>query len=180
MHALPLQKVDLRIWDRLAANVRRLGPGAIQRALDEKLYPVPDVSGAKGRHQTRSAEKLPCPILLPCPCLRYDKRLMSLYADQHCQLTSYPVGRRFKEDTQLNRLMADLFEGIAEGSRATALPLVRASHLVPFSLFLPQVNGNQEKEGIMDLFFAVWLLCCRVCGCRGRLPVLPCNYSWIL
>ncbi len=54
MHALPMPKVDTRIWDRLAENVRRSGTAAIRRALDDKLYPVPNVSGAKGRLPTAS------------------------------------------------------------------------------------------------------------------------------
>ncbi len=49
MHAIDIPRVDSRIWDRLAANVLRSGPAAISRALDQTMYPVPNVSGAQGR-----------------------------------------------------------------------------------------------------------------------------------
>lgn len=49
MHALDNPKIDTRIWDRLAVNVLRSGPAAISRALDQTMYPVPNVSGAQGR-----------------------------------------------------------------------------------------------------------------------------------
>ncbi|BDA43077.1 hypothetical protein COCOBI_04-0880 [Coccomyxa sp. Obi] len=118
MHALDTPKVDTRIWDRLAANVLRTGPAAISRALEQKIYPVPNVSGAQ---------------------------------DQRCQLTSYPVGRRFREDTQLNTLVADLFEGIAKGVLAASLPPVE---LTRWDLFHAHIFFTPQDRGIGLLFHA--------------------------
>lgn len=129
MHPLDIPKVDTRIWDRLAANVLRSGPAAISRALDQKIYPIPNVSGAQGRVLV-SFPTLPLPhtlVDLNMHNFAAPEGLKSACADQRCQLTSYPVGRRFKEETHLNTLVADLFEGIAKGVLATSLPPVRAS-----------------------------------------------------
>lgn len=45
-------------------------------------------------------------------------------ADARCQLTSYPVGRRFKAGTRLNTALADIFESIHSGTRNASLPVV--------------------------------------------------------
>ena len=45
-------------------------------------------------------------------------------AGERCQLTASPVARRFKEESGLNTLVADLFEAITAGTAAASLPEV--------------------------------------------------------
>lgn len=89
--------------------------------------------------------------------------LKAACADQRCQLTSYPVGRRFKEDTQLNTLMADLFQGIVEGTLAVSLPPVTTSlHLAPC------LRSPDAHRFSRDRVFTAQT--CQIrCGCPGCL-----------
>lgn len=44
--------------------------------------------------------------------------------DARCQLTAYPVGRRFRPENKLNTLMADVFESIHTATHNMPLPEV--------------------------------------------------------
>ncbi|EIE26939.1 hypothetical protein COCSUDRAFT_59437 [Coccomyxa subellipsoidea C-169] len=77
--------------------------------------------------------------------------MTSARADQRCQLTSYPVGRRFKEETQMNTLMADLFQGIVEGTLAVSLPPIE---LTRWDLFHAHCFFTPKDRGVGLLFHA--------------------------
>ena len=92
--------------------------------------------------------------------------MTSAIADIRCQLTAYPVGRRFRPDNGLNTLMADIFESIHTATHNTSLPVVRAlfcrdsigfqqpskpAHLFAFVIRKHEQDGHKEDHKLLRL-----------------------------
>ena len=65
-------------------------------------------------------------------------------ADARCQLTAYLVGRRFREESGLNSVMAAIFESICTGTLNASLPVVRC--MPPPCYLLPSASSSHAAR----------------------------------